>query len=130
MVADSIHMNLSTHSSKRFMSEPSGPESRKEGQVANGTRKETLNELERQQPRKQTNEHGLGMMRYLRDVNASEAFAVGGDELTAASNKEIAMRLNLKAWEVRFEQLSTTSGKKVGKGKAQEDARSPRAKEE
>lgn len=52
------------------------------------------------------------MMRYLRDANASEAFAVGGDESMAASNKEIAIKGNLKAWEVRFEELSTKRDEK------------------
>ena len=77
MVIDSIHMNLSTNSSKQVLLEPSSPKSRKEYKVASGITKETLNELEHQQSHRQTNGHGSEMMRYLQDTNASEAFAVG-----------------------------------------------------
>lgn len=112
MMIDSMHMNLSTDSLKRFLPELSSPESRKECKVAKAITKETLNELERQQSTRQTNKHGSEMMRYLRDANASEAFAVGGDESMAASNKEIAIKGNLKAWEVRFEELSTKRDEK------------------
>lgn len=128
MVIDSMHMNLSTNSSKHFLLEPSSPKSRKEYKVASGITKETLNELEHQQSHRQTNGHGSEMMRYLQDTNASEAFAVGGDELMRASNKETAIMVNLKAWEVRFEELSTKEDEKQEKGRAKEDRRSRQAK--
>ena len=128
MVIDSMYMNLSTNTSKPFLLEPSSPKSRKEYKVASGITKETLNERERQQSHRQTNGHGSEMIRYLQDTNASEAFAVGGDDLMTASNKEIAIIANLKAWEVRFEELSTKEDEKQENGRAKEDQRSPQAK--
>lgn len=123
VVIDSMQMNLSTDSSKRFLPELSSPESRKEHKMVNGITKETLNALERQQSCERTNGHGSEMMRYLQDINASEAFAAGGDKLMAASNKEIAVKVNLKAWEVRFEELSTRKDEELEKGRAQEEFR-------
>ena len=130
MVIDSMHMNLSTKSSKYFLPESSSPKSQKEYKVASGITKETLNELERQQPHRKSNGHGSEMMRYLQDTNASEAFAVGGDELMMASNKETAMTMNLKAWKVRFEELSMKEDEKRGNGRAKEGRRSPQVKAE
>lgn len=127
MTIDSTHMNLSTDSSKCFLPRFSSPESRNGSKVAIGITEETLNELDRQQPRGPTNGHGSEMMRYLRDANASEAFAAGGDELTAASNKETATKESLKAWEVRFEELSTKD-EKGETDRVQEDPRSLQAK--
>lgn len=130
MVIDSMHMNLSTDSSEHFLLELSSLKSQKEYTVASGITKETLNELELQQSHKQTNGHGSEMMQYLQDTNASEAFAVGGDELMVASNKETAITVKLKAWEVRFEELSTKEDEKRENGRAKEDRRSPQAKAE
>ncbi|MCJ1427478.1 hypothetical protein MMC29_005381 [Sticta canariensis] len=98
----SMHMNLSTNSSKHFLLEPSSPKSQKEYKVASGITKEKLNELERQQPHRQTNGHGSEMMRYLQDTNASEAFAVGyGDEFLAASGQRRS-EISLLAQPLRF----------------------------
>ncbi|MCJ1462174.1 hypothetical protein MMC07_000774 [Pseudocyphellaria aurata] len=102
---NSMYMNSSKTSLKNFLPEQSSRESQRDYKV-NGIR-EKLDELECQQSRRQTNGQGFGMMRYLQDANASEAFAVGTrDESMAASNKDIAMKANLKAWEVRFKELS------------------------
>lgn len=123
VVIDSMHMNLSTDSLKCFLPEHSSPESRKEHKIVNGITKETLNALERQQSCERTNGHGSEMMRYLRDINASEAFAAGGHEMMAAFNKEIAVKVNLKAWEVRFEELSTKKAEELEKSRAEEEFR-------
>lgn len=130
MVIDSMHMNLSTDSLKRFLPELSGSESQKEYKLVTGITKEALNELERQQSSRRTNRHGSEIMRYLQDANASEAFAVGGDESMAASNKEIAMKENLEDWEIQFEELSMKKGHNRQEGRVQDDPASCQAKVE
>lgn len=125
-----MHMNISTDSLKHFSPELSGSESQKEYKLVTGITKETLNELERQQLPRRTNTHSSEIMRYLQDANASEAFAVGGNESMAASNKEIAMKGILKAWDVRFEELSMKKGHNRQEGRVQDDPISCQAKVE